>query len=474
MSATVRKTGSPSTGAERAAAPGAGQGARRIPSLGLREKLTALPEMRRDQVAFLSKAIDKYGDVFQMRLLGNPMVMINHPEHVHRVLVTNRENYDKENFLYRTVRPVLRNGLIGAIGGESWHRQRRLMQPSFHRPKISVFADTMTEETTAMLRRWEQRYQNGEVAAVVPDVGHLALRIVTRNLFGADVGPTTEAIESDFTDANNIMGEYFRFPFPPLHWPTPSHRRLHKLIANLDAFVGAMIEQRNTRSDGSPTLLSILADAVDEDTGHQMDAVQLQQEVVNIMVGGYETTTGAASFMLYLLAKHPDIQERMHAELVEVLDGRVPDFDDVGKLKYTRMVVDETLRLRGPAWQTMRRAVGPDEVGGFRIDADAGIYINFFTLHRHREFWPDPERFDPERFAPEAVAERPRNTYIPFGAGLRVCIGKHFALTELIVIAAMIVQRYRLGLPDGHPPVGLDQLVTLRPKHEVLLRLERR
>ncbi|MDG9708999.1 cytochrome P450 [Streptomyces sp. DH10] len=442
--------------------------------MSLGETLSGLSAIRRNQVAFLSKAVQTHGDVFRMRLLGNPLVMLNHPDHVHRVLVENRENYDKENFLYRTVRPVLRNGLIGAIGGESWHRQRRLMQPSFHRPKISAFADTMTEETSAMLRRWGQRYRDGDVAAVVPDVGHVALRIVTRNLFGADVGPTTEAIENDFTHANKIMGDFFRFPFPPLHWPTPSHLRLRKLISNLDSFVAEMIEQRNTRTDGSPTLLSILADAVDEETGHRMDPVQLQQEVVNIMVGGYETTTGAASFLLYLLAKHPDVQERMHDELVEVLDGRAPDFASVGKLKYTRMVVDETLRLRGPAWQTMRRAVGPDEVGGFGIAANTGIYINFYTLHRHRDFWTDPERFDPERFAPEAAADRPKNAYIPFGAGLRVCIGKHFALTELTIIAAMILQRYRLRVPEGHPPVGLDQLVTLRPKNEVLLRLERR
>ncbi|GGS08672.1 cytochrome P450 [Streptomyces aureoverticillatus] len=447
---------------------------RQIPDLSLGEKISGLSAIRRDQVAFLSRAVEKYGDVFRMRLLGNPLVMLNHPDHVHRVLVENRENYDKENFLYRTVRPVLRNGLIGAIGGESWHRQRRLMQPSFHRPKISVFADTMVEETAAMLGRWDQRYRDGDVAAVVPDVGHIALRIVTRNLFGADVGPTTEAIENDFTYANHIMGDFFRFPFPPLHWPTPSHLRLRKLIANLDRFVAEMIEQRNTRSDGSPTLLSILADAVDEETGHRMDSVQLQQEVVNIMVGGYETTTGAASFLLYLIAKHPEVQERMHAEITEVLDGRPPGFDDVAKLKYTRMVVDETLRLRGPAWQTMRRAVEADEVGGFGIEANTGIYINFYTMHRHRDFWPDPEKFDPERFAPEAVAQRPRNAYIPFGAGLRVCIGKHFALTELMIIATMIVQQYRLVLPADHPPVGLDQLVTLRPKHEVLLRLERR
>ncbi|SMQ18925.1 Cytochrome P450 [Streptomyces sp. Ag82_O1-12] len=458
----------------RTGAISSGSGTRAVPNLGLRDQLAGLRAIRKDQVAFLNRAIHKHGDVFRLRLLGNSLVMLNHPDHVQRVLIENRENYDKENFLYRTVRPVLRNGLIGAVGGESWHRQRRLMQPSFHRPKIAAFADTMSDETDAMLQRWEHRYQDGDVVPVVPDVGHTALRIVTRNLFGADVGPTTEAIEQDFIYANHIMGNFFRFPFPPLHWPTPSHLRLRQLIENLHNFVADMIEQRDAHGDTSPNLLGILADAIDEDTGHHMDKVQLQHEVVNIMVGGYETTTGAASFLLYLIARHPEIQERMHDEVAEVLDGGKPDFAAVARLKYTRMVLDETLRLRGPAWQTMRRAVGPDTMGDFAIEPNSGIYINFYTMHRHRDFWPDPERFDPERFTPEAIAARPKSAYMPFGAGPRICIGKHFALTELVIIAAMIVQKYRLRLPEGRPSVGMEQLVTLRPKHDVLLRLERR
>lgn len=452
----------------------AGRAAQPVPSIGLRDQLAALRGIRKDQIAILSRAIRTHGDVFRIRLLGNSLIMVNHPDDVQRVLIENRENYDKENFLYRTVRPVLRNGLIGAVGGESWHRQRRLMQPSFHRPKIAAFADTMSDETAAMLGRWERTYADGDVVPVVPDVGHTALRIVTRNLFGADVGPTTEAIERDFVYANHIMGNFFRFPFPPLHWPTPSHLRLHRLIDNLHNFVAEMIEQREIRGDTDPNLLGILADLVDENTGHHMDKVQLQHEIVNIMVGGYETTTGAASFLLYLIAKHPEVQERMYEEVSEVLGGGRPDFAAVGRLKYTRMVLDETLRLRGPAWQTMRRAVGPDEMRGFSIEPNSGIYINFYTMHRHRDFWTDPERFDPERFTPEAIAERPKNAYMPFGAGPRICIGKHFALTELVIISAMVVQKYRLRLPEDHPPVGMEQLVTLRPKHDVLLRLERR
>lgn len=156
-----------------------------------------------------------------------------------------------------------------------------------------------------------------------------------------------------------------------------------------------------------------------------------------------------------------------------MLAGRVPEFDDLARLRYTRMVVDETLRPTTPAWQTMRGAVGDDEIDGFPVRGGTGIYINFLMLHRHPEFWPHPENFDPERFTPENVAKRPRNAYIPFASGPRVCIGKHFALTELQIVIAMILQAYRLRLPDT-AQVQMHPMITLRPKPGVNVHLERR
>jgi cytochrome P450 len=444
-----------------------------IPTAGPRNQLAGTLAFKRDQLGFLAKAIRKHPDIFRLQLLPIPLVMVNHPDYVQHVLVDNNQNYNKDSALYRTVRPVLRNGLIGAIGGEAWHRQRRLMQPSFHRPKTAAFVTNMTEETNAMLSRWQVKYPSDEVVSVIPEIGNLALRIVTRTLFGADVGPSTEALERDFTSANKIMGRFFRFPFPPLSFPTPSHRELRRLISRLDEYVDDLVRWRRTPGNDGHDLLTALASAIDEDTGEPMSVQQLHEEVVNIMVGGYETTTNAAAWLLYHVAKNQAVQERIHGELDSVLAGRTPDFADLSRLRYTRMVVDETLRLTTPAWQTMRGAIGDDEIGGYSIPRGTGIYINFLMLHRHPAFWPDPEKFDPERFTPENIAKRPRNAYIPFASGPRICIGKHFALSELQIVIAMVLQAYRISLPAGHP-VEMHPMITLRPKPGVSLYLERR
>ncbi|WP_341721057.1 cytochrome P450 [Micromonospora sp. FIMYZ51] len=464
---------STSVGAARAGSSGSQRG-RPIPGTTWREDVAMTLGFRRDQLGFLTRLVRERGDVVRLRLLGVPLVMVNHPEGVQRVLVDNATNYDKETSLYRTVRPVLRNGLIGAVGGQAWHRQRRLMQPSFHRPKTAAFVANMTDETGAMLDRWQRSYGREDVVDTATQVGHLALRIVTRSLYGADVGRSTDAIERDFTTANQIMGRFFRFPFPPLSWPTPSHLRLRQLIRNLDTFIDQLIEQRGSRDPDRANLLTILADSVDEDTGYRMTPTQLHEEVLNIMVGGYETTTHAVCWLLHHVSRNPDVQQQMHDEIDEILGDRVPTFEDLFQMPYTRRVIDETLRLNTPAWQTMRNAVDDDQIGGYHVPAGSGIYINFLLLHRHRDFWPEPERFDPDRFLPDRVAQRPRNAYIPFAAGPRVCIGKHFALAELQVIVTMILQRFRISPPAGAPPVGMQPLITLRPNPGVQLVLEQR
>jgi cytochrome P450 len=445
-----------------------------VPRAGRLAQLDASIWLRRDQIGFLRHALGRYGDIFSLRVLGMPLVMVNHPDYVQRVLVDNHTNYDKDSLLYRVVRPVLRDGLIGAVGGEAWHRQRRLMQPSFHRPNVSVFASNMTDETDAMLDRWDRTVTDGDVVDFTAELGHLALRIVTRTLFGADVGDSTEAIEADFTVANRIMGAFFRFPFPPLSWPTPSHRRLRALIDNLDAFIDELVRQRADRTEERHDLLSVLAAAVDQDTGYRMTAEQLHHEVLNIMVGGYETTTHTLGWMFYQVARHPEVMQRIQDEVDAVIGDRPPTFDDLLALRYSRRVVDETLRMNSAAWQTMRHAIDDDVIGGHHIPAGSGIYINILTVHRHPEYWPDPDRFDPDRFLPAAIAERPRNSYLPFGLGPRNCIGKHFALTELHLVLVMILQRYTLRLPDGVTTIPMQPMVTLRPKGGVHMHVTRR
>lgn len=418
---------------ERATKTAAGS-LRRIPNLRLTDQVTGMFAMRRDQVGFLNRVIDGYGDMVWVRVLGIKMAMLNHPDYFEHVLVRNHENFDKNTFLFRAVEPILRGGLIGNVGGEPWRRQRRIMQPSFHRPQVAGFARNMTDETSTMLRRWDTRYRPGDVVNVSTELGQLAMRIVFRSLFGAEVGSRGDTIEAMFLEANHIVGAFFRFPFPPLSWPTPSHRRLNQIIRTMDGFVSDVIAQRVEDDEEHHDLLDALLNAVDEQTGTGMTPLQLHREVLNLIIGGYETTSNSVSWLMYLVGQHMDVQERLHTEVDTVLGGRVPTFDDVLKLKYTRQVVDETLRLYTPAWQTMRSSIEEDEIGGYRIPAKSDLYLNMFQLHRHPDFWPSPHTFDPDRFTPAEIARRPRHAYIPFASGPRNCIGKHFALTELTLI----------------------------------------
>ncbi|UJW29590.1 cytochrome P450 [Saccharothrix sp. AJ9571] len=448
--------------------------ARPVPRPVLRDELRSTFAMRHDQVGFLNQMIDRYGDIVQIRVLGIKMAMLNHPDYFEHVLVRNHENYNKDTFLFRAIAPILRGGLIGNVGGEPWRHQRRTMQPSFHRPQVAGFALNMTDETAQMLDRWDHQYEPSDVVNVSTELGQLAMRIVFRSLFGAKVGARGKAIEDMFFEANQIACAFFRFPLIPLTWPTPSHRRLAEIIRTMDGFVADIIADRVRSGEQHDDLLDAMLHAVDDVTGTGLSEQQLHREVLNLIIGGYETTSNSVSWLMHTVGTHPEVQRRLIEEVDTVLNGRAPTFDDVLKLKYTRMIVDETLRLYTPAWQTMRSSIEEDVIGGFHIPARSDLYLNIYALHRHPEFWPNPEAFDPDRFTPEEIAKRPKQAYIPFGSGPRICIGKHFALTELVIILAMIAQRYEVVIPPGCANVQPEPLITLHPKGGVHVRMVRR
>ncbi|MFE0457856.1 cytochrome P450 [Kitasatospora sp. NPDC058965] len=440
----------------------------------MRENLAGMRAMRKDQIGFLQQALREHGDIFRMRLAGLPMVMVNRPEYIHHVLVDHHERYDKNGFLDRTTRAILRDGLIGNPGGEPWRTRRRIMAPAFTRGSVATFAEGMTDLTTGLMDRWRSTVGPDEVVDVSEAVSKLTLRIVLSSLCGFDPGERTERFERDFLEVNDLAGQYVRFPFPPLNWRTPSRNRLRAGIARLDEFVSYLIRTRLDEPTERLDLFAMLAGALDPDSGAGLSLDQLANEVLTMIIAGYETSANAMAWICYELATHPDVQRRVQEEVDRVLDGRVPTFADLSELTYTRMVIDETLRLRTPAWHTMRNSVDEDVIGGYRIPKGVSIYLNMLLFHRHREFWPDPTRFDPDRFTPEEVARRPRNVYQPFGSGPRHCIGKHFALIEFHLITAMLAQAFTVSRPAGQPDVGFAPLLTLHPKGGIHLRLQRR
>jgi cytochrome P450 len=426
--------------------------------------LGSIGDIYRDRLRFVLDMARIYGDVAQYRVAHMRMYQVNHPEGVGRLLHDNHRNYSKDVPTFGTLKLFLGNGLFTS-DGEFWRRQRRLAQPAFHRQRVAAFGELMTGATQEMLERWQAHVSRGQPLDVAKEFMHLTMEVVTRALFSTSVERDVGTIGRAITTLLNDVTFRFTFPFyPPLKVPTPRNRRFLTARATLDKTVYQIIAERRRQPAKHDDLLALLMDARDEETGEAMSDKQLRDEVVTLFVAGHETTANALTWASYLLSTHVAVGRQLHAEVDETLQGRVPTAADLPNLTYTRMVIDETLRLYPPAWVTNRRAIEDDIVCGYRIPADATISISPYVTHRDPTLWENPEGFDPDRFAPERSAGRPRYAYFPFGGGPRQCIGKGFALLESTLVLALLAQRYELQLVPGRR-VETEAMATLRPRY---------
>jgi cytochrome P450 len=295
---------------------------------------------------------------------------------------------------------------------------------------------------------------------------------------GADAAQVREAVKVGQEHVNWRITHLFSLPE---RYPTPRNRRFHQALRTLDNVVYSIIDRRREvpaspeRAEGASghDLLTLLLEARDDETGEGMTDDQVRDEVMTIFLAGHETTANALAWAWHLLSSHPEIEEHLHQEVDSVLSGRSPGFGDIAHLKYTRMVIDETLRLFPPVWAIARFPVRNDEAGGYGIPAYSQVILSPYVTHRHADFWEEPERFDPERFLPDRIAQRPKYAYFPFGGGPRMCIGSEFALMEGVLALATIAGQYRLRPVPNHK-VEPEPLITLRPKGGLPMYIEPR
>ena len=425
--------------------------------------------LRRDPIAFLTQMARDYGDIAYVKLGPQDVFLLNHPDYIKDVLVTHHRNFIKGRGLERAKR-LLGEGLLTSEG--TFHqRQRRLAQPTFHRHRIAAYATTMVEYAERMRSHW----QPGTSLDIAHEMMQLTLAIVGKTLFDQEVEGEADEIGAALTDTM-MMFRTVTLPFSELmeRLPLPSTRRFQHAKARLDATIYRMIDERRRNPSDRGDLLSMLLLAQDpEGDGTGMTDVQVRDEALTIFLAGHETTANALAWTWYVLAQHPDVEARFHAEIDNELGGQLPTVDDLPKLQYTRMVLAESMRLYPPAWLIGRRALHDYEVGGYRVPARAIVLMSQYVMHHDVRYYPDPFHFDPARWTPEAQAARPKFAYFPFGGGPRICIGEQFAWMEGILLLATIAQQWRPRLVPGHP-VALQPLVTLRPKHGIHMTLERR
>lgn len=429
-----------------------------VPGPARGRTLSLLIRMGRDRLAVMREMAARYGDAVRLPLGPKTLYFFNHPEHAKHVLADNAANYHKGIGLVHA-RRVLGDGLLTSEG-ELWRRQRRTIQPAFQARRIARQADAIAREAAALSRRLLALEGHGPVD-MRAQMTRLSLAVLGRTLLDADLAGFENLAQSFEAVQDQAMFEMMTLNAVPLWTPLPRQLRFRRARRELRLVVDSLADEYAQRGgdDVLSRLIEVSRAQADPRAGRQL----LRDELVTLLLAGHDTTASTLSWALHLIDRHPEVGERMRAEAAGVLTGETVVYEDLHRLPYTAMVVQEVMRLYPPVWLLPREAVAADRIGPHALPAGADVLICPYTLHRHPEFWPEPDRFDPERFAAQRVGERHRFAYIPFGAGPRVCVGSSLGMMEATIVLATLARDLRLRTAPGHRVVA-EPMLTLRAR----------
>ena len=438
----------------------------------------------RDRTGFLTKQA-KLGDVTFLKMGPQPVYVINHPDHVRDLFVVNAHKFVKGRALQRA-KVLLGEGLL-TNEREAHLRQRRMIQPSFHRLRIAEYARSMVDYADKTAANWH----DGETLDIDQEMMHLTLQIVGKTLFSAEVGEDANEIGAAMT----TLVEMFNFLLLPFseyleNLPIPHAIRFKRARKTLDRVMYSIIDERRRSGEDKGDLLSMLLMAQDEEDGTAMTDEQVRDEALTLFLAGHETTANALTWTWYLLSQNPEAEAKLHAELDAVLSTgenasvnerantnvtrRIPTIEDVPNLKYTEAVFAESMRLYPPAWTIGRMVVEDHDFGGYTVPKGSLVLASQYVMHRDARFWDNADEFIPERWETVSVKEATnRNIYFPFGGGVRRCVGESFAWAEGILLIATIARKWKLTL-DPDQKIGLSPQITLRPKFGMSMIAEAR
>lgn len=422
-----------------------------------------------DRLGYLYNLTQTYGDVARFRMGVWDIYLVNHPDLVKQVLVTEAPNTTKSAVI-KIGRILLGNGLLSSEG-ELHRRQRRLMAPAFHKQRIEGYCRTMAAHAARLGEGW----QDGQEVDMSAEMNRVTLSIIGETMFGADVEEQARAVnralETVFAMLNRLTG-----PVGALLCllPLPSNFRFLYARHRLNKIVYGMIHERRNSGEQRDDVLGMLLEARDEEgDGTGMSDQQVRDEVLILFLAGHETTANTLAWTWYLLSQHPEVEAKVHAELETVLGGRAPELADLPRLTYLRQVIEESMRVYPTVYAMDRTTTKDLEIGGYTVPKGKTIFVSPWCMHHDPRYFPDPFTFDPDRWTPEEKAKRPRYSFFPFGGGPRTCIGEQFAWAEATVVLATLAQRWQARLVEGHP-VEPYPLITVRQKHGLRVTLTAR
>ena len=425
---------------------------------------------------FMMDMARRYGDIVSFRLGLQKCYLLNHPDYIKDILVTNHKNFVKvRKDLYTSfIKSIMGEGLVIVTDGESHQRQRRLVRPSFHHERINAYAKVTIDYAARLRDHW----QDGTTVDMAQEMSRHTLSIVCKTLFSSDLKENeAKEIYQVLSALLNIVMKAAKNPFMGLleKLPLPSTRRLSKGRDRLEGYIYRLINECRVSGQDKGDLLSMLLLAQDEEgNGDMMTDKQVRDEVMNFFLVGHETSALALTWTWYVISQNPDVEAELHTELDRVLGDRLPTTADLPQLTYTRMVFSEAMRLYPPAYFQLRETLNDYKLDNYLIAAGSIVFVSQYVMHRDPRYYPNPDKFEPQRFTPEAQAKLPQFAYFPFGGGPRYCIGESFAWMEGILSIAALAQRWKMRLVPGHPVEPGPTLITLRAKYGLPMILERR
>jgi cytochrome P450 len=385
----------------------------------------------------------QHGDIFLIDMGVMKILGLCHPAHAQHVLRDQSKKYSKGSALWVALRGMLGNGLP-VSEGTFWMRQRRMMQPHFHRESLMAMAELMVDAIDEELSTWDKYAQTGQVFDLFHEMTRITMRIIVKTVFGSELDPRkADLMAEEMRYALDYVMVNMATRLVPAWVPVPGRKRFKEAVANIDKLMFEVIEQRHRVSDRrGGALIDMLVAAIDADTNERMTHAEMRDEAVSLFLAGYETTAAAMGFAFRELNQHPRVLREVVDEIDTVLGNRRPTLADSRKLTRCMGVIQEALRLNSPAYWVPRTAIEDDVIDGYPIKKGDEVAVVIHAIHRHPGLWPDPKRFDPDRFLPEAVQGRHQLAWMPFGAGQRLCIGKEFSLMEGQFILARILAKY--------------------------------
>jgi cytochrome P450 len=406
----------------------------------------------------------EYADIFRFEIFFRRVIVCAHPDAARHILVDNHRNYAKSD-AFKVIGQMLGNGLLNSEG-DFWKKQRRLIQPAFHKKRLELVADITVQATERLLR--DNLLLQTEKVDFAREIVGLTIEIVTKALFGSTISASIGEVWSNMNLVNRVGIQRIRNPFAAPTWvPTKQNREVEAVVQLIDRVTMEIIENRRN-SAPEDDLLQMLLDVQDEDTGERMSDRQIRDEVITLFVAGHETTVNAISWAVFELGRNADIYTKAKAEVKAVIGDRTATFDDVMRLPYLANIVNETLRLYPPAYAVPRMSIEEDEILGFRIPKKTNIMLNIFAIHRHPKYWDEPLVFRPDRFQNIDLKGDRKYTFFPFGGGPRICIGNNFALMEMTLILAVLLQRTDFR-HDITQPIAEDLFLTLKPAEPIMV-----